>query len=359
MKPGLSSEQKSMIRRWSGFLMCIFLTACGGSFASISGNSSDSNFSSEEGTNGTESPMPGPGFKPSICSDLSFDQVVWPENVSVKQLDAFALAMNITGSFEGHDGWSNISNNFDGQGLSLGLFNQNFGQGSLQPLMIDYQQSANNRMSSIFSASQRSSLTSMLNTWLTANGGALSKASVQSIPDTSPLDIHYNTIVSQKASNSTNQASVDWAVSQLYTGTQFKPEWLTALQNLSADPMYVSLQIEAAIKLHNKAMGYVNKYGFKTLYSYLFFFDIVVQNGGISSTTESQYLAWEKNNKNASEKTKLLQLLEYRLLVVNPIYVADVRSRKTSIINSTGTVHGSQRNYPVEYCSPTWSSSIF
>ncbi len=348
-----------MIRQWSVILLCGFLIGCGGPFSSMKTLTNQSS-STEEPLPDTGGSVPaGPGFKPSICSDLSFDQVEWPSNISAKQLDAFALAMNITGSFEGHDGWSNIANNFDEQGLSLGLFNQNLGQGTLQPLMIDYQQSTSNKMSSLFSTSQRSSITSMLNTWLAANGGVLSKATVQTIPDTSPLDKNFDSLFSQKASNAVNQDSVDWAVAQLYTGTQFKPEWKTALQNLSEDPQYVTLQIEAAIKLHSKAMGYVTKYRFKTLYSYLFFFDIVVQNGGISSSTESQYLTWENANKAASESTKLLRLLEYRLLLVNSQYVADVRSRKTSIIKGTGTVHGASRNYPVEYCSPTWSSSIF
>ncbi len=352
-----------MIRQWSVLLFCLALTGCGSQFSSMKALTNQSS-SSEEPLPDTGGNVPaGPGFKPSICSDLSFNQVEWPSNVSAKQLDAFALAMNITGSFEGHDGWSNIANNFDEQGLSLGLFNQNLGQGTLQPLMINYQQSTSNKMSSLFSTSQRSSITSMLNTWLAANGGVLSKAtaqtSVQTIPDTSPLDKNFDSQISQKASNAINQESVDWAVAQLYLGTEFKTEWKTALQNLSEDPKYVTLQIEAAINLHNKAMGYVTKYRFKTLYSYLFFFDIVVQNGGISSTTESQYLTWEKSNKTASEATKLLKLLEYRLLLVNSQYVADVRSRKTSIIKGTGTVHGSSRNYPVEYCSPTWNSSIF
>jgi hypothetical protein len=348
-----------MIRQWSVLVLCGFLIGCGGPFASIKTLTNQS-ASNEEPIPDSGSGVPaGSGFKPSICSDLSFDQVEWPSSISAKQLDAFALAMNITGSFEGHDGWSNIANDFDGQGLSLGLFNQNLGQGTLQPLMIDYQQSASNKLSDLFSTAQRSSLTTMLNTWQQANGGVLSKATIETIPDTSPLDKNFDLLFSQKASNATNQESVDWAVAHLYTGTQFKPEWKAALQNLAEDPQYITLQIEAAIKLHTKAMGYVNKYRFRTLYSYLFFFDIVVQNGGISSTTESQYLAWERLNKNAAESTKLLRLLEYRLLLVNSQYVADVRSRKTSIIRGTGTVHGSNRNYPVEYCSPTWSSSIF
>ncbi len=347
------SRIKFMIRRWSWLILSLVAVGCGGEFASVSSLSSGKLSSDPD-----DNPIQGSGFKPTICSDLSFDQVIWPANVSNKQLNAFALAMNITGSFEGNDGWRNIANNFDEQGLSLGLFNQNLGQGTLQPLLIEFQRFENTKMNVLFTSAQRTSLISMLNTWIAATGGSvLTKATVQSIPDSSPLDMVSG--FSQKASNLTNQASVDWAVAQIYTGTQFKPEWKIALQNLAQDPKYVTLQIEAAIQIHNKAMGYMNKYGFKTLYAYLFFFDIVVQNGGISSTTESQYLAWERTNRSAAESTKLLRLLEFRLLVVIPEYVADVRSRKTSIINGTGTVHGSARNYPVEYCTPPWASSIF
>jgi hypothetical protein len=356
-----------MIRPWLVLILGLLLSGCGGSFATIGDSNSQTNLPSNDeptdtggGDQGnTPAETPAVDFKPTICSDLSFDEVKWPENVSTKQLDAFALAMNITGSFEGHNGWNNIANNFDGQGLSLGLFNQNFGQGTLQPLMIEYSQSTNHKMNSLFSAAQKTSLTAMLNAWLTAQGGVLSKAKNQFIPDTSPLDTDYDAFLLSKASNETNQDSVDWAVAQLYSGTQFKPEWKLALQNLAKDSGYVTLQIDAAISIHNKAMGYVKKYGFKTRYAYLFFFDIVVQNGGISSTTEAKYLSWEKTNKTAAESTKLLKLLEYRLLVVNPTYVADVRSRKTSIIKGTGTVHGSSRNYPQEYCAPAWGASIF
>jgi hypothetical protein len=45
-------------------------------------------------------------------------------------------ALEVTGGFE-TDGnpWAGISNDFDGQGISCGILQQNIGQGSLQPLV--------------------------------------------------------------------------------------------------------------------------------------------------------------------------------------------------------------------------------
>src|SRR4051794_25917173 len=56
-----------------------------------------------------------------ICSKLDFANLDWPSSMGVAEHDPFALALNISGSFEGNDGWENLTNNFDGQGLSLGL----------------------------------------------------------------------------------------------------------------------------------------------------------------------------------------------------------------------------------------------
>ena len=52
----------------------------------------------------------------------------------------------------------------------------------------------------------------------------------------------------------------------------------------------------------------------------------------------------------ASETTRLKKILEIRLTHVIEKYKNDVNSRKLSIINGAGVVHGSSRNYPKEYC---------
>ncbi len=303
-------------------------------------------------------------FSLSICSKLEFDQVAWPKSMDDFERNSYALAMNITGSFEGHDGWENIANNFDGQGLSLGLFNQNLGQGTLQPLfnrvIKDHEKVIKKQMSS----AQYTSLTSMLKSWgstaivISAKASATDQSYSQDFTDlddpSSLEDSDFNNpFFLQKASNSQNQKSVDWAVRNLYSGSKFISSWKTALQKVAGTPEYITLQVAAASAIHNKAMGYMEQFGFRQLRTYLFFFDIVVQNGGIPSSINQKYLTWVRSNSKASELTKALKLLELRLTVVRPQYVNDVRSRKTSILNGEGVVHGSRRNYVREYCAPS------
>jgi len=94
----------------------------------------------------------------SICSKLDFSNLDWPTTKSTAERDPFALALNISGSFEGSDGWENLTNNFDGQGLSLGLLNQCLGQGSLQPMLIEMQNEYSAEMKAQFTVTNFNSL---------------------------------------------------------------------------------------------------------------------------------------------------------------------------------------------------------
>lgn len=307
---------------------------------------------------------PASSFKPNICSALSFNNIVWPVGTDQTTATVFGLAMNITGSFEGHDGWDNISNNFDGQGVSLGLFNQNLGQGSLQPLMLQLLSTHPARMKSFFTTTQMNSITGMLKTW---NGGSLlSKATknsldvydnpISDLDDPALIEDIEAEVTLSKASSNRNQASVNWSVQNLYSGKNFKPEWKNGLQKMANSSEYISVQVLAARNIHNRATGYMQKYGFKEMRSYLFFFDIVVQNGSLTAAIETKFATWLKTNKTASETVKLKKLLEFRLTIVKAIYVNDVRARKTAVIDGAGTVHGSRRDFRKEYCAPAWSS---
>lgn len=305
-------------------------------------------------------------MKPSICSDLSFDHVKWPSTLTDFHINIFALAMNISGSFEGHTGWTNLTNNFDGQGVSLGLFNQNLGQGSLQPLMIRLRQNSLTKFKSFYPKNQYDSVNGMLTKW---GGVSNSLSKVTNSFDTYESDFSdlddpeaiellgdSNSLQLMKASSSKNQVSVDWAVKNVFNGKSFKPEWKTAFQKMAGSPEFVTIQVTAAKAIHDKAMGYMKKFGFKEMRAYFFFFDIVVQNGGISTTIANKYLAWEKSNKSQSEITKLKKLLEYRLALVINKYRNDVKSRKHAVIDGKGTVHGEKRDFSKEYCSPQWTA---
>ena len=86
-----------------------------------------------------------------ICSKLDFDGLKWIEKYGDHERNAIALALNVSGSFEGADDWRNLTNNFDGQGISMGLLNQCLGQGSLQPLLISMRDRSYEPMKSFFS----------------------------------------------------------------------------------------------------------------------------------------------------------------------------------------------------------------
>lgn len=349
------------------------LTACGSSQSHTAEQLVETSIPADAGTTDSsegETSVASGNFKLAVCTKLNFSNVSWPKSMDNFDKNAFAIALTMSGSFEGHSGWNNISNNFDGQGLSLGLFNQNLGQGSLQPLMIRMRNKNTSKMKSFFSENNYNSLNTMLTKWQNASGfiGKATPALTENNWESNFSDLDNpedkeaeEGIVPEdvltKALSSNNRTSVSWAVANLYSGSSFKPAWKVSLQNLAQSPDFISQQLSAAEAIHKKASGYMNL-GFTQLRSYLFFFDIVVQNGGLSPSVISNYKAWLKQNPNASETAKLTRILNVRLNSVRPQFVSDVRSRKMSIINGTGTVHGSARNYPKEYCVKNWNISI-
>lgn len=294
-----------------------------------------------------------------ICSKLDFGDVIWPAKLLTVERKAMALALNITGSFEGSAGWANLANNFDGQGISLGLNQQNLGQGSLQPLLISMMTKNRDVMAGVFSAANLKSMSTMLTAY---SGKTIASASASNdltlsietlFPDKkalSPLDEDFVTN-EFKAMDAKTDASVAWAKANLFLSSgAFKTDWKASFVALAVKAPYRTLQIEAAMTMFAKAQGYFVSLKFSEMRSLLMMYDIVVQNGGFNSSHLSQYASYVAANPNATETAKLNKLLAIRLVSVRDQYKADVSSRKSTIINGTGTVHGSKRNLPTEYC---------
>lgn len=294
-----------------------------------------------------------------ICSKLDFKSVEWSANLEIPEREPFALALNISGSFEGQTGWANLTNNFDGMGLSMGLLNQNLGQGSLQPMWLEMRNESFTAMGKIFSAANFTSVLKMLAKW----EGTVIPASLDLVeygyselddPHLIAADLGLTPLELEEvqvALLARNQESVDWAKKTLYTGSSFKSDWSAQLKSLANSPGYRSIQIRKAENLHVKTGELMASLNFRELRSYLFFFDIVVQNGGISTSVRNEYKTWLRSNASATEKKRLQKILEIRLRTVRSQYVKDVRDRKTAIINGTGTVHGSKRDFEKEYCT--------
>lgn len=287
------------------------------------------------------------------CSKIDFDKLTWSDKLSTYDVKAFSIGLNISGSFEGNDSWANLTNNFDGMGLSMGLLNQTLGTSSLQPLLIQMRDQHPKEMAALVGAPRLKSMLEMLKSW---EGKSLQATEEEVF--FSPLD-ETETLVDIMTTPELktfydimdrSSQSVSWAVNNLYNGSKFKPDWEKDLKALSNSMPYRNIQLNAATKNHNAAMKWFTQFKFTQLRSYLLMMDFVVQNGGFYKENIDAYNSFLNNNPRATEQQKLEKIVEIRLTRVRPKYREDVRKRKMSIVNGTGRVHGANRDFPKEYC---------
>lgn len=304
----------------------------------------------------------GGGVVKPYCSELSFEGVKWNASLSPYERRSLAIALSLSGSFEGPNGWRNLTNNFDGMGMSAGLLNQTLGTGSLQPLMANLKARAPTAYN-LIASSRRTSLLAMIDKWVSAKSyrvpslatasRSLAAAAADEDVTSSPLDIPdgFQAFAEFRALGAAEDASVAWAKSNLYQANgSFKPEWSAELKNLLAHPAYVSEQILAAEVLHRRALGYAQRLGFTSLRAYLFMFDICVQNGGLNEAEFTELQGAIQREGLRDEAVILKRLLEIRLRRVLAQWRSDVRARKTAVIDGTGVVHGARRDFPKQYC---------
>ena len=243
----------------------------------------------------------------------------------------------------------------------MGLLNQNLGQGSLQPLWIVMKDNFLASMKTLFTPAQMDSMLAMLADWEKINGTPRLLASRRGNSELlSEMDMYGEdpTMIRSEANSRATvlalSPSVQWSLQNLYSdpssGLQFKSDWKSALLALGAHPNYVTIQIAAALHLHNSAWALKKQIGVNEVRSYILMFDFMVQNGGFYNVDLTDYAAAIKQNPKWDNTQRLNYLMELRLKHVNPRWVNDVRTRKSAIINGTGTVHSTLRNLPKEYC---------
>lgn len=214
-------------------------------------------------------------------------------------------ALELTGAFEG-SGYGQVTGDFDGQGLSLGILQWCIGQGSLQnsilkPYFRDHEP---------------------------ANHVEQKLAEIGSVGISQGLKL-----------------------SRSYFGKS--PSYKNELKAfmLKAQPY----QLAAAKSNFERAWGYANQYGMTSLKSFCWFFDITVQNGslkGIGKPSVSKY-DWEKfiKSEGGTNKSRWLALnvideetailCEWTNLRANKNqWRPDVISRKCTIAHGFGIVHG-------------------
>jgi hypothetical protein len=226
----------------------------------------------------------------------------------------------LTGSFETGKGvpecFVGLSGDFDGQGMSLGVLQWNFGQDSLQPLLRQMFDQHAATAEQIFQ-SNLSILREALN-----SGKEDLMTFVRSIQH--PLK-HY----------------------------LYEP-WLGMFKSLGRTEEYQRIQVEHAQLLYQAAVDLCSDYGLWSERAVALMFDIKVQNGSISSLVKAQILREFENlaadlSKDELEVQSMRITANQRAEAANPRWVEDVRARKLCCANGEGVVHGIHYDLAQQY----------
>lgn len=239
-----------------------------------------------------------------------------PPAIASKPLAFRTLAL--TGTFETNvappDCFAVLSGDFDEQGISFGACQWNLGQGSLQPLLqsMDRQHAA--VIDTVFGP-HAPELRAML---------------------ASPRD-----------------EQLEWARGIQSQRFAVSEPWRGFFKTLGRRDEFQAIEVEAASRLYQDAIGLCRTYGVRSERAVALLFDIKVQNGSISATTKAQidrdFAAIEAGDPEAVEVARLRVIANRRAEAANPRWVEDVRTRKLTIANGAGTVHGAHYDLETQY----------
>lgn len=213
-----------------------------------------------------------------------------------------------TGFFEGNNGYSNVTGNFDGQGLSFGIIQYNFGQGTLQPLLKEYIQNNETEFKAVFGTSKAATLKDIVN-------------------------------------NKTKSQQISWAQSISTSGGNVVSEWKTLFESMGAKSANQALQRKYAESYFDRAVTFASKFGIISTQGLAFLFDHAVQSWSISgeSSIISEITSLEKAWRNSGESSRYPD--KDRLFsVLKGVNGTDPIARRTAIRNGSGTVHGKSYN---------------
>ena len=226
----------------------------------------------------------------------------------------------LTGTFETGKGipdcFAGISGDFDGQGISFGVLQWNFGQDSLQPLLKEMIEKHRDIIEGIFN---------------------------EYFP------------VLETALNSDKEELMEFARSIQHPVRHFIYEpWRGMFKSLGRTKEFQDIETKYAQNLYNRAVKLVEDYKLWSERAVALMFDIKTQNGSIRPITREQIFA---DYQNLSEDLTEAQLEVERMRIVanrraeasNPRWIEDVRKRKLCIANGEGEVHGINFNLEEQF----------
>ena len=240
-----------------------------------------------------------------------FEQDIPVPEIARKDLATRCLAL--TGAFETSTGFPDcfcgISGDFDGQGISFGVLQWNFGQGSLQPMLQEMIERHADLARSIFG---------------------------------DHLEVLANALRADRDELLAFARSVQHPV----THAVFEP-WRGLARSLGRTAEFQDIQKEHAASRFQQALALCRDYDLQSERAAALMFDIVVQNGSISRTVKASILADFRSipsslDKDEAEVRRMEIVANRRAEASNPRWVDDVRARKLCIARGEGKVHGVQ-----------------
>ncbi|MCP3746761.1 hypothetical protein [Paenibacillus sp. A3M_27_13] len=217
--------------------------------------------------------------------------------------DAIKKAIKITASFEG-SGYANIAGNSDDQGLSLGILQWNIGQGTLQPMLISFVNKYNNQAKEIFGQ-------------------------------------NYTSLA--KALQGSKQDQMNWARSINDNHNKIKKVWKEQLIAMCNTKEFQEIQNKAMDKYIKQAYSLASTFNLKTERGLALAFDIAVQNWACTSS-RTKSINQKIKSGNLSEQEALKLIAQGAVDKSSEKNKDDVKSRKFTIVNGIGTVHGKSYN---------------
>ena len=233
----------------------------------------------------------------------------------------------LTASFETGKGFpgcfAGLTGNFDAQGVSFGALQWNIGQGSLQPLFLEMQQEHEQEMQDALGASQYNELTRVLR-----GTRADQMAWAQKIQFPLP-----------------NKPQV-WKIVDA---------WSDALQRLGATGGMIEIQVRHAAALYETALANCSTLSLTTERAVALMFDIRVQNGtldrnGVGARIRQDYdLLSRSLSADELEVERMRIVARRRSGLSSQRWQADVLSRKLTIAEGSGKVHGKEYELASEF----------
>lgn len=203
--------------------------------------------------------------------------------------------------------FSCLTGDFDGQGISLGVLQWNFGQRSLQPLLKEMDSSHGDVLKGIFGES-------------------------------------YNTLTEVLYKYSFRD-QMAWVQSIQSARHDFYEPWKGLFKTLGRNEAFQDIQVKHSSEIFQRAMKLCREFGVWSERALALMFDVVVQNGSISSETRDKInldLSRLAPNMTAEdlEVEKLRIVANRRAEVSRAQFREDVRQRKLCCANGKGNVHG-------------------